>query len=126
MAALRIGLAAAVATVSGLLLAVLDSQPRFDDTGITAIGLAFAAFIAVLIDGSGRPLRVATVSVLVGIWIPLVEIAPPGTFGPVLALVFAAAGAATGLVALRAIRPGKPEAEASNADASPPGAGNLG
>ena len=105
MAALRTVLAAAFATISGLLLAVLDSQPGFDDTAITAVGLAGAAFVAVLIDGSGHPLRVATMAALVGIWIPLVEIAPPGTFGPLLALVFAAAGAAVGLVALRILRP---------------------
>jgi hypothetical protein len=126
MAALRTVLAVAFATISGLLLAVLDSQPGFDDTAITAIGLAVAAFVAVLIDGSGHPLRVATMAALVGIWIPLVEIAPPGTFGPLLALVFAAAGAAVGLVTLRTLRPARTAAEGSNEGAEPPGTDSLG
>ena len=105
MTALRALLAAIVAIVAGLLIAVLDSQPGFDDTGVTAVGLAIAAFVAVMIDGSGRPLRVAMLAVMVGIWIPIIEIAPPGTFAPLLALVFAAAGAALGLVAIRAVAP---------------------
>jgi len=105
MTALRALVAAIVAIVAGLLIAVLDSQPGFDDTGVTAVGLAIAAFAAVMIDGSGRPLRVAMLAVMVGIWIPLAEIALPGAFAPLLALVFAAAGAALGLVAIRAGAP---------------------
>ena len=54
------------------------------------------ASLAVLVDGSARPLRVAMLAVLVGIWIPIIEIAPPGTYGPFVALVFAAAGAVAG------------------------------
>ncbi len=100
-----VALAAIVAIVAGLLIAVLDSHPLFDATGVTAFGLAIAGFVAVLIDGSGRPLRVAMLAVMVGIWIPLVEIAPSGAFAPLLALVFAAGGAALGMVALRVMRP---------------------
>lgn len=110
MVAVRAVLAMIVATVAGLGLAILDAQPGFDATAITAIGLAVAAFVAVLIDGSGRPLRVAMLAVLVGIWIPLVEIAPPGNLTPLLALVFAAAGAAVALLALRSARPSGPVA----------------
>ncbi len=105
MVALRAVLAAIVAIIAGLLIAVLDSQPGFDATGITAFGLAIVGLVAVLIDGSGRPLRVAMLAVMIGIWIPLVEIAPPGAFAPLLALIFSAVGAAAGLLVLQAMAP---------------------
>jgi hypothetical protein len=66
-----------------------------------AVALAVAGFGAVLLDGSGRGLRAVMLAVLVGIWIPVLELSPAST-GPLLALGFAAAGAAAGFVALRA------------------------
>ena len=105
MATVRSLIAIAVAVLAGLGLLVLDSSPGYDATGITAIGLAIAAFLVVLIDGSGRILRVATLAVLVGIWIPVLEIAPPGSSGSLIALGFASAGAVAALVLLRAMRP---------------------
>lgn len=110
MTAIRALLAIAVAIVAGLAVTFLDSSPDFDDTGVTAVGLAIAAFFVVLIDGSGRVLRVAMLAVLVGIWIPVLEITPPGTYGPLLALVFAAAGAVAGMFLLRSVR--RPPGEA--------------
>lgn len=92
-----------VAVAAGLGIAYLDSQPGWDDTGITAAGLAIAALAAVLIEGSGRVLRVAALAVLVGIWIPLFEIAAPGTYGPLLAFVFSAVGAFVGWVIVRGL-----------------------
>lgn len=109
MAVLRALAAMVLAVVAGLGLLILDSGPDFDDTAITAIGLALAAFAAVLIDGSGRVLRVATLAVLVGIWIPVLEIAPEGTYGPLLALAFAAAGAIAGMLVLRSVKPPRDE-----------------
>jgi di/tricarboxylate transporter len=127
MVALRAILAAIMAIVAGLLIAVLDSQPGFDDTGVTAAGLAIAGFAAVVIDGSGRPLRVAMLAVMVGIWIPLVEIAPAGTFAPLLALAFAATGAALGMVALRVMRPaGRPSEIATDRGDAAKDPGELG
>jgi hypothetical protein len=96
-------LAIAVAVAAGLGLAVLDSQPGYDDTGVTAAGLAIAALIAVLIEGSGRVLRVAALAVLVAIWIPILEIAAPGTYGPLLAFVFSSVGAFVGWVIVRGL-----------------------
>ena len=89
MASVRALIAIVVAIAAGIGLVILDSSPGYDATGITAIGLAIAAFVVVLIDGSGRALRVAMLAVLVGIWIPVLEIAPPGTYAPLLALGFA-------------------------------------
>ncbi len=92
-----------VAVVAGLGIAFLDSQPGFDDTGVTAAALAIATLFAVLLEGSGRPLRVAALAVLVGIWIPLFEIAAPGSYGPLLAFVFSAVGAFIGWVVVQGL-----------------------
>jgi len=80
----------------------MDTRPAFDDTGITVVGLIGAAFLAVVIDGSADVRRALALALLVGIWIPIIEIALPGTFGSVMALVFAGAGALAGLVVARA------------------------
>jgi hypothetical protein len=93
-----------VAVAAGLGLALLDSRPGFDDTGVTAAGLAIAALISVLIEGSGRVLRVAAVAVLVGIWIPILEMGAPSTSGSLLAFVFSAVGAFIGWVIVRGLR----------------------
>ena len=79
----------------------MDTRTAFDDTGVTVVGLMGAAFLAVVIDGSADLRRVLGLALLVGIWIPIVEIAVPGTFGSVMALVFAGAGALAGLVVAR-------------------------
>ena len=105
MAAGRALAAIVVALAAGLALARVDSRPAFDDTGVMAVALALAAFVVVLLDGSARALRAAMLAVLVGIWIPVLELSPVSS-GPLLALGFAAAGAGTGLVALRASRGG--------------------
>lgn len=98
-----------VAVVAGLALAFMDSRPGYDDTGVTAAGLAIAALISVLIDGSGKLLRVAALAVLVGIWIPILEIAAPGTYGSLLAFVFSGVGAFVGWVIVRGLA--RPPAE---------------
>jgi hypothetical protein len=121
VAALRALAAIALAIVAGLGLLMLDSGPGYDDTALTAIGLALAAFAVVLIDGSGRVLRVATLAVLVGIWIPVLEIAPPGTYGPLLALAFAAAGAIAGMLVLRSVWPSREAPPAPSVPPVPPG-----
>ena len=113
MAVLRALAAIVLAVVAGLGLLILDTGPDF--AAITAIGLALAGFAVVLLDGSGRVLRVATLAVLVGIWIPVLEIAPAGTYGPLLALAFAAAGALAGMLVLRSVWPSRDE------PAAPPG-----
>ena len=100
-----------VAVVAGIAIAYVDSRPGWDSTGITAGLLAIAALIAVLIEGSGRAVRAAAIAVLVGIWIPILEIAAPGTNGPLLAFVFSGVGAFIGWVVVRGLT--KPPGEAS-------------
>lgn len=98
-----------VAVLAGVGIAYMDSRPGYDDTGVTAAALAIAALVAVLLEGSGRVLRVAALAVLVGIWIPIFEIAAPGTYGPLLAFVFSAVGAFIGWVIVRGLaRPQAP------------------
>ena len=92
-----------VAVVAGIGIAYVDTRPGWDSTGITAGLLALAALIAVLIDGSGRAVRVAAIAVLVGIWIPILEVAAPGANGPLLAFVFSGVGAFVGWVIVRGI-----------------------
>ena len=98
-----------VAVGAGLGIAVVDSGAGYDDTGVTAAGLAIAALVAVLLEGSGRVLRVASIAVLVGIWIPIFEIARPGTYGTLLAFVFSAVGAFIGWVIVRGLTRPTPE-----------------
>jgi hypothetical protein len=98
-----------VAVGAGLAIAYFDSRPGYDDTGVTAAGLAIAALVAVLIEGSGRVVRVAALAVLVGIWVPIFEIAPGGTFGPLLALLFASVGAFVGWVIVRGLTRPSPD-----------------
>jgi hypothetical protein len=112
----RVFIAPAIAIVvaigAGLGLAFLDSQPGYDSTGITAVGLAISALIAVMIEGSGRVLRVAALAVLVGIWIPIVEFASPGSSGSLLSFVFSTVGAFIGWVIVRGL------AQASRGDSA--------
>ncbi|MBI2780458.1 MAG: hypothetical protein HYX55_01520 [Chloroflexi bacterium] len=104
MARLRPPLAFGLALVAGLVLMFMDTRPAFDDTAITVVGLVGAAFLAVVIDGSADLRRALALALLVGIWIPIVEIALSGTFGSVMALVFAGAGAVAGLLVARTLR----------------------
>ena len=93
----RDGIAAIVAVGTGLALAVIDSRPSFDDTGITAVGLALAAGLASFVSGR-RPWLWALAT---GIWVPLVEVRDLATTGPWLSMAFSAAGAAAGWLAAR-------------------------
>ena len=88
----RDALASALAIGAGLTIAVIDSQPGWDDTGVTAILLVLAAFASAALSGR-RPWLWA---LLVGGWIPLLEIPSSGQLGPAVALLFAASGAIAG------------------------------
>jgi hypothetical protein len=104
VAVFRALVAIAMAIIAGIGVTIVDASTGWDSTGITAGALAIAGFVVVLVEGSGRVLRVAMLAVLVGIWIPVLEITPAGVYGPLLALVFAAAGAIAGMLVIRAVR----------------------
>ncbi len=103
-----------VSVAGGIGVAFFDSRPGYDDTGVTAGLLAVVALIAVLIEGTGRVVRVVAIAVLVGIWIPIFEVAAPGTYGPLLAFVFSAVGAFIGWVVVRGVA--RPPAAGTEAD----------
>ena len=88
----------ALALALGLTIAVADNSPGWDSTGITAGALALGAGTAAYL-GRDRPWLWA---LLVGLPTPVLEIASSGAAGSVLALAFAAIGAAMGWVARRA------------------------
>ncbi|MGH7733109.1 MAG: hypothetical protein ACREOE_05245 [Gemmatimonadales bacterium] len=92
-----------VAVVAGIGIAYVDSRPGWDSTGVTAAALAIAALVAVLLEGSGRVVRVAAIAVLVGIWIPIFEINTPGVNAPLVAFVFSGVGAFIGWVVVRGL-----------------------
>ena len=89
---LRDPLLGILALAAGLAIGLLDSRPGWDDTGITAILLAVAA--GLLAAASGR--RPWLWAILVGIWVPLLEIPAGGSVASLLALAIAAFGAVVG------------------------------
>ena len=86
-----------VALGAGVAIGLADSSPGWDSTGITA-GALFLTAAAVAWAGRDRPWLWA---VLVGLPTPLLGIVRTGNAGSVLALGFAAAGAAVGWAARR-------------------------
>ena len=88
----------AFAIVAGLAIALVDSSPGWDASGITAGLLLLASGVAAFVD-CRRPWLWA---LLVGLPTPLIEIPSTGSTGSILALAFAAAGAAAGWALARA------------------------
>ena len=89
---MRTWLLAIVAAALGLGIAVVDSRPTWDDTGITAGVVLITAFIVSALAGR-RPWLWA---LLVGVWVPAITIANGGDPTALLALAFAVAGAYAG------------------------------
>jgi hypothetical protein len=81
-----------VALAIGVAVALIDSSPGWDSTGITAGLLLIGAGLAAAI-GRDRPWLWA---LLVGLPTPVLETVRDGDAGSWLALVFAAVGAAVG------------------------------
>jgi len=90
----------AVAAAIGLAIAAIDASPGWDSTGITA-GLLLLATGTVAAIAGDRPWLWA---LLVGMPTPLLEVRDGGSAGAVLALGFAAVGAAIGWLVARAGR----------------------
>lgn len=81
-----------IGLAAGIAIALVDSSPGWDSTGITAGLLVIAAAVTAGI-ARHRPWLWA---LLVGLPTPIVEIARFGSVGSLLALAFAAVGAAIG------------------------------
>jgi hypothetical protein len=82
-----------VAVCLGLLIAYVDSRPNWDDTGITAMAILVSCGVL----GTLSPDRPWLWALTVGAWIPAIAIATTRNFGSLLALIFAFAGAYTGM-----------------------------
>jgi hypothetical protein len=81
----------------GLLLAVVDSSPGWDDTGVSAA----AVFAGAAAFGATRPARAWLWALAVGLWIPVLGIVVHGNYAALLALVPALLGALAGAAARR-------------------------
>jgi hypothetical protein len=88
---------AVVALVAGVAIGIVDSSPGWDSTGITAGALALTAGVVAWV-GRDRPWLWA---LLVGLPTPMLDIVRTGNTGSVLALGFAALGAAIGWILRR-------------------------
>ena len=87
--------------LAGLFLAWIDSQPRFDDTGIlVGLILIFSSLFSGL---SGR--KPWLTALAVGIWIPLHGIFISHNFGSLMAVAVAFVGAFAGYIVNRMVRP---------------------
>jgi hypothetical protein len=86
-----------VALVAGIAIAIVDSSPGWDSTGITAGLLVIAAAVTAGI----APTRPWLWALLVGLPTPIVEIVRFGSVGSLLALAFAVVGAAIGWAVAR-------------------------
>ena len=90
-----------LAAATGAAIANVDSRPSLDDTGVTAVAVLVAsASLALWI-----PRRWWLWAMLVGAWVPLVEIIQAGNAVSLLALALAGAGAAIGAAVSPARRP---------------------
>lgn len=87
----------AFALALGVLIALADSSPGWDATGVTASALVLAGGTAAYLGHSRPSLWI----LLVGLPTPVIEIAGSGATGSLLALVFAGFGAAIGLAIAR-------------------------
>ena len=95
---LRDGLLALVAGFIGLALGYLDSRPSWDDTGITAgLLLLTSALVAGL---SGR--HPWLWALLIGLWIPLLEVWGEAGLASLAALAFSTLGAFGAYLLVRA------------------------
>jgi hypothetical protein len=93
----RLGLAA-LALAAGVAIGLADSSPGWDSTGLTAGALFISAAV---FAGLARD-RPWLWAVLVGLPTPILDVVRTGNTGSILALGFAAAGAAIGWAVRRA------------------------
>lgn len=85
-----------VALVLGLLIALVDQSPGWDDAGIAAT----AIFGSCGFLGALHPMHAWQWALAVGLWIPALGIAH-ANYGSVLAIAFALAGAYSGKLVRR-------------------------
>jgi hypothetical protein len=91
-----------LALVLGLLIALVDTSPNWDDTGITAT----AVFASCGILGAVHPARAWQCALAIGLWVPALGIALDQNYESLMALAVAFAGAYAGKLVRSAIAAG--------------------
>ena len=81
-----------VSIVLGIVIAIIDTSPHWDDTGISMVMILSAA----LLCGYLSPSKPWIIALTTGIWIPLFNIMRASNYGSFLALVPAFIGAFLG------------------------------
>ena len=89
-----------LALVLGLLIALVDSSPGWDDTGITASALVITCGLL----GAVHPVRAWQWALAVGLWIPVLGIALHQNYESWMAVAVAFVGAYAGKLVRRSIR----------------------
>lgn len=90
---------APLSAVAGAALVIIDTRPGWDDTAVTAGGLFLCGLVVAALSGR-RPWIWA---LLIGIWLPLVEVLQGANPAIFLALLFALAGAIAGYAIRRGV-----------------------
>jgi hypothetical protein len=91
---------AILSTLAGMAIAIIDSQPGWDDSGITAGML----FIASAIAGFVSPKRFWLWALLIGIWLPVAAISRNGDVTMLIVLIFSFGGSVSGFLISRIVR----------------------
>jgi len=81
-----------LAVTTGLAIAFIDSQPGWDDTGITAGLLVLSSMIL----GFFLPKQPWLVALVVGLWIPLAAVFFTYNYGGLVVFIFSFAGSYIG------------------------------
>src|SRR4051812_25006185 len=84
-----------LAVVVGAAIAYVDSRPTWDDTGISVAALAISAACFGALD----PRRAWLWAVLIGCWIPMLDVTLHQNIGSILAVPVAFLGAYSGALA---------------------------
>lgn len=88
-----------IALLLGLVMAIIDNQPTWDDTGVSVFAIVCAAGVLSILE----PVRPWLWAAAIGGWFPLIAVAIHGTYGAFLALLIAFGAAYTGSLMRRAM-----------------------
>ncbi len=91
---------AILTTLAGMAIAVIDSQPNWDDAGITAGMLFLVSGIASFVN----PKKLWLWALLAGIWLPVAAIARNGDITMFIVLIFSFGGSISGSLIRRIVK----------------------